>query len=124
MAKDDAAERNPLPDLPSRSGTTRLGSTMTFTGELEGHEDLLVEGRVTGKITLPSGTLTVAKGARVEAEITVRGLVLHGELVGNVTAAERVQVAETGQMTGDVTTPRISILNGARFKGGIRMEKS
>jgi cytoskeletal protein CcmA (bactofilin family) len=104
-------------------GVTRLGTTIVLNGEIEAHEDMLVEGRVQGKITLPSGTLTVAKGAKVEAEIRVRALVLHGELKGTVRAGEKVMISETAEMSGDVVTPRITIANGARFTGGIRMKE-
>ena len=111
------------PERPLFPGVTRLGSTIVLAGEVEAHEDVLVEGRVQGKVTLPSGTLTVAKGARVEADVRVRALVLHGELKGTVRAAEKVVISETAEMNGDVITPRITIANGARFSGGIRMKE-
>jgi cytoskeletal protein CcmA (bactofilin family) len=111
------------PDRPSTGGVTRLGSTAVINGEIEAHEDMLVEGRVQGKITLASGTLTVAKGGRVEAEVRVRALVLHGELKGTVRAGEKALISETATMNGDVITPKISIANGARFSGGIRMKE-
>ena len=112
-----------IPDRPSAGGVTRLGSTVVINGEIEAHEDMLVEGRVQGKITLPSGTLTVAKGGRIEAEVRVRALVLHGELKGTVRAGEKALISETAAMNGDIITPKISIANGARFSGGIRMKE-
>ena len=111
------------PERPPFPGVTRLGSTIVLNGDVEAHEDMLVEGRVQGKITLPSGTLTVAKGASVEADVRVRALVLHGELKGTVRAAEKAVISETAEMNGDVITPRITIANGARFSGGIRMKE-
>jgi len=111
------------PDRPLAPGVTRLGSTTVLTGDIEAHEDLLVEGHVKGKITVPSGTLTIAKGAKVEAEIRVRALVLHGELKGTVKAGEKTVISETAEMNGDVITPKITIANGARFSGGIRMKE-
>jgi cytoskeletal protein CcmA (bactofilin family) len=111
------------PDRASSPGGTRLGATAVVNGEIEAHEDLIVEGRVQGKITLPSATLTVAKGGKVEAEVRVRALVLHGELKGTVRAGEKAMIAETADMTGDVITPKITIANGARFSGGIRMKE-
>ena len=113
--------QNSHSERAGRPGATRLGSSVVLQGEFEAHEDVLVEGRVKGKITLPSGVLTVAKGARVEAEVQVRALILHGELSGNVDAAERVQISETGRMEGDIVTAKITVAEGARFKGGIRM---
>jgi cytoskeletal protein CcmA (bactofilin family) len=117
-----ADEITTRPQIPG-PGQTRLGSTIVLTGDIEAHEDLLIEGRVQGKITIPSGTLTVAKGGRIEAEVKVRALVLHGELKGTVRAAEKAVIAETGEMTGDIITPKITIANGARFSGGIRMKE-
>ena len=122
----DEAMNRPQPlntERPLSPGVTRLGSTIVLNGEIEAHEDMLVEGRVQGKITLPSGTLIVAKGARVEADVRVRALVLHGELKGTVRAAEKAVISETAEMTGDVITPKITIATGARFAGGIRMKE-
>ena len=110
-------------ERPTAAGVTRLGATAVINGEIEAHEDVLVEGRVQGKITLPSGTLTVAKGGRVEAEVRVRALVLQGELKGTVRAGENAVISETAAMNGDIITPKISIANGARFSGGIRMKE-
>jgi len=120
---DDIASRTHDPERPLAPGVTHLGSTVNLTGDIEAHEDMLIEGRLQGKITVPSGTLTIAKGAKVEAEIRVRALVLHGELKGTVRAAERTLIAETAEMNGDVITPKITIANGARFSGGIRMKE-
>ena len=114
---------SPNPDRPLSSGVTRLGSTSVLTGDIEAHEDMLIEGRLQGKITVPSGTLTVAKGAKVEAEVRVRSFVLHGELKGTVRAGEKALISETAEMTGDIITPKITIANGARFTGGIRMKE-
>ena len=125
MAKDETQMTSSFPAAPAAHGAgTRIGSTTTVHGELEGHEDLVVEGRVEGKITLPSGTLTVARGARVEGEVHVRSLVLNGEMKGPVAAGERVQISETGVMEGNVSTPKITVSNGARFQGAIKMGKS
>ena len=122
---DESASRSQSsnPERPLASGVTRVGSTAVLTGDIEAHEDMLIEGRVNGKITVPSGTLTIAKGAKVEAEIRVRALVLHGELKGTVRAGERTIISETAEMNGDVITPKITIANGARFSGGIRMKE-
>jgi len=111
------------PERPLGPGVTRLGSTVVLTGDIEAHEDMLIEGRVQGKILVPSGTLTVAKGAKVDGEIKARSFVLHGELKGTVRAGERAVISETAEMNGDVITPKITIADGARFSGGIRMKE-
>ena len=114
-----AAAAEPSPQL----SVTRLGSTSIFNGTLEGHEDTVIEGRYQGKILLPSGHLTIARGAKVEAEIKVRTLTVLGELTGTAIAAERVVLSETARMNGDIRTAKVSIANGAQFKGGIKIEK-
>jgi len=124
MAEDLASRTQSRdPERPLAPGVTRLGSTAVLTGDIEAHEDMLIEGRLQGKITLPSGTLTIAKGAKVEAEIRARALVLHGELKGTVRAGERAVISETAEMNGEVITPKITIANGARFSGSIRMKE-
>jgi cytoskeletal protein CcmA (bactofilin family) len=65
----------------------------------------------------------VAKGARVDADVRVRALILHGELKGTVRAAEKAVLSETAEMNGDVISPKITIANGARFTGSIRMKE-
>ena len=122
---DESANRpqSHIPEKPLGPGVTRLGPTVVLTGDIEAHEDMLVEGRIVGKIIVPSGTLTIAKGAKVEAEIRARTLVLNGELKGTVRAGEKTLISETAEMNGDVITPKITIANGARFSGGIRMKE-
>ena len=125
MNKDDMGQGNPSSESrPPSAAVTRFGSSLDFSGELKGHESVVVEGRFKGSITLPSGTLTILRGGKAQAEIKVKELVLGGDLEGNVTAGDRVQLAETAQMTGDITAARVSIVSGARFKGKIKITKS
>jgi len=105
-------------------GQTRLGSASAFNGTLESHEDTFIEGRFQGRISLPSSLLTIGPGAKVEAEVEVRTLNLQGELKGPVVATDMVMISETARMDGDVRTAKISISNGAQFKGSIKIEKS
>jgi cytoskeletal protein CcmA (bactofilin family) len=112
------------PQVPDRPAATKVGSTVSFNGTLEGHEDVTIDGRFQGKIILPSGALTVSREAKVEADVRVRSLTLHGELSGSAAAAERVVISETGRMTGDIQTAKISISNGAQFKGTIKIQKT
>jgi cytoskeletal protein CcmA (bactofilin family) len=124
MANEQTPTKPPVPEQPTLQGMTKIGSTSFFNGTLEGHEDTVIEGRFQGTITLPSSTLTVSRGAKVEADVRVRSLVLNGELSGSVDAGERVMISETARMNGDIRTAKISISNGAQFKGGIKIEKA
>ncbi len=121
MLKDD--ERKPDAPAGAAGRYTRLGASAFINGELSGDEDVTIEGRFQGKINLERHNLTIARGARVEAEVSVKNLVLQGELTGNARATEKVLVTETGQMKGDVAASRISIMDGAQFRGMIKMEK-
>lgn len=123
MNKEETPAKAPAPQQPTLHGLTKVGPASFFNGHLEGHEDVMIEGRYQGKISLPANVLTVGRGAKVEAEVRVRSLVLHGELSGTVAASERVMISETARMNGDIQTARISISNGAQFKGGIKIEK-
>lgn len=104
-------------------GQVHIGSSMQITGELTGQEDLTIDGRVDGKIFLNGHTLTVARNGEIRAEIRdAASVVVHGEMIGNITATDRVEVAETGSMLGDIRAPRVVLADGGRFKGCIDME--
>src|SRR5690349_20884874 len=93
------------------------GSTLVMKGELSGSEDLAIEGKVEGKISLPEHVLTIGLGAQVAAEVIARVVILHGSVTGNITAYERVEVKATGRMNGDLVSPKVQMSDGATFTG-------
>lgn len=99
---------------------TVLGPTLEIEGEIEGDEDLVIQGKIHGKI-ISRKDLTVDSSGRVEASITTKNLAVSGMLIGNVTASERVEVRKEGKMVGDIKAPRVIIADGAKFKGNIEM---
>jgi cytoskeletal protein CcmA (bactofilin family) len=99
---------------------TVLGPTVEIEGEIEGEEDLVIQGRIQGKI-VSRKDLTVDSSGKVEASITTKNLAVSGRLTGNVTATERVEVRKEGTMIGDIKAPRVVIADGAKFKGNIEM---
>jgi len=103
-------------------GAAVIGRGHFFKGEVSGEEDLSVMGYVKGRIDLKNHTLTVEKGGRVDGDIVVNELNLYGSVNGNVYASSRVFVAAEALMRGDITAARISISDGAVFKGSIKME--
>jgi cytoskeletal protein CcmA (bactofilin family) len=117
MAQEDSQVKQPV------AGASRIGSGLSFRGDILGGEDLIVDGRVTGTIDLGPHDLIVPQGGRVEADVRARNVTVHGELVGNVIASERAFISDTGRMKGDVVAPSVSVLAGAQFKGAIRMER-
>jgi cytoskeletal protein CcmA (bactofilin family) len=102
---------------PAPANVKAKGSTLIIKGELIGSEDLVFEGQIEGKITLPDHVLTIGLGGQVAAEIVARVVVVHGNLTGNVTAAERVEIRSSGRMIGDLVSPRIMMNDGATFNG-------
>ncbi len=99
---------------------TILGPTLEIEGEIEGDEDLVIQGKIQGKI-VSKKDLTVDNSGKVEATITTKNLAVSGMLVGNVVASERVEVRKEGKMIGDIKAPRVIIADGAKFKGNIEM---
>ncbi|HUD70674.1 MAG TPA: polymer-forming cytoskeletal protein [Dongiaceae bacterium] len=108
------------------SGTGRaaiIGPSIQIKGELQGDEDLTIDGRVEGKIELREHNLTIGQNGRIKADLFARNIVIAGEVTGNAFAAERVEIAPSGRLSGDITSPRITIADGAHFKGAVDMER-
>jgi len=101
-----------------------IGQSVQIKGELSGNEDLTIEGRVDGKIMLKDHNLTIGANGRISAEITAKTVVVIGQVTGNITASDRVEVAETGVIRGDIRAPRVALSDGAKFKGSIDMERT
>lgn len=103
------------------SDKTILGPTLEVEGEIEGDEDLVIQGRVEGKI-VSRKSLTVDESGKVEATVTTHSMTVAGKLSGNVQASERVEIRKDGTMIGDIKAPRVIIADGAKFKGHIEMD--
>lgn len=114
----------PLRAEGSRSGeVATIGKSVVVKGELSGSEDLYVDGQVEGSISLRGQTLTVGPNGQVRANIEARSVILHGRVNGDVAATERVELRKTASLSGDISTARISIEDGAFFKGTIDIQK-
>ena len=92
-------------------------------GELTGSESLYIDGKVEGAINLPGNRVTVGRNGQVAANIVAREIVVLGKVRGNCQASDRVDIRSEGSLTGDVIAARISIEDGAFFKGGIDIRK-
>jgi len=97
-----------------------IGPNIRIQGELSGDEDLVVEGRVEGKISVTKG-LRIGPQAQVNAEVKAHHVVIAGRLVGNVVATERVEILPSGILEGNIRAPKIAIAEGAQFKGSVDM---
>jgi cytoskeletal protein CcmA (bactofilin family) len=102
-----------------------IGRSLIIKGDVSGSESLFIDGRVEGSITLSGGAtrVTVGKNGVVMANLSAREVVVMGKLHGSVVATERLDIRSEGSLTGDVITQRISIEEGAYFKGGIDISR-
>jgi len=117
-----------VPEAPSRmqAGSAEqatLGKSLFIKGEITGSESLYIDGKVEGAINLPGNRLTIGRNGQVSANITAREVVVLGKVKGNVSATDRVDIRAEGSLHGDVAAARISIEDGAFFKGGIDIRK-
>lgn len=101
-------------------GTTAvIGKSVEIKGEVKGSEDLLIDGRVEGTVTLTESRLTIGANARVQANVAARDIVVLGFLTGNIQATGRVELRQGSQVTGDIRTARLSIEDNAIFHGKV-----
>ena len=100
-----------------------IGKSLIVKGELTGSESLYIDGKVEGAINLPGNRVTVGRNGQVAANIVAREVVVLGKVRGNCQASDRVDIRSEGSLTGDVIAARISIEDGAFFKGGIDIRK-
>jgi cytoskeletal protein CcmA (bactofilin family) len=101
-----------------------ISKGLSIKGEITGTESLFIDGKVEGSINIPGNRVTVGKNGQVTASISAREIVVLGKLKGNVSATDRVDIRAEGALTGDVAAARISIEDGAFFKGGIDIRKA
>jgi cytoskeletal protein CcmA (bactofilin family) len=101
-----------------------IGKSVIIKGDLSGSEDLTIEGQVEGKIELRQNVLTIGPNAKIKAAVFAKAVVVQGEVQGDITASERVDIRDAGSVDGDLSAPRIAIADGAHFRGSIDMQKS
>jgi cytoskeletal protein CcmA (bactofilin family) len=104
-------------------GATIVGKLLVVKGELSGNEALVVDGEVEGSITLHGQRLTVRPDGRIRGNVEARHVILHGRVEGDIQASDRVELFKSASFTGDISTARISIEEGAFFKGNLDIKK-
>jgi cytoskeletal protein CcmA (bactofilin family) len=117
-----AAASRPVTTTTADQAT--IGKSLVIKGEVTGSESLYIDGRVEGSINLSGNRVTVGRNGVVAANINAREIVVLGKVRGNLTASDRVDIRSDGSLTGDVVAARISIEDGAYFKGGIDIRKA
>jgi cytoskeletal protein CcmA (bactofilin family) len=126
MTNEPTPSIGPRPATASTTTTAdqaTIGKSLVIKGEVTGSESLYIDGRVEGSISLAGNRVTVGRNGVVAANINAREIVVLGKVRGNLTASDRVDIRSDGSLTGDVVAARISIEDGAYFKGGIDIRK-
>ena len=129
----------PQPPAPSVAGTTpgsrfetgssmekdivNIGKSVVIKGELNGSEDLTIEGHVEGTIQLRDHVLTIGPNGKIKAQVFAKAVIVLGEVTGNVTASDKVDIRDAGSVDGDIISPRVAIAEGAHFRGSVDMQR-
>src|SRR5512145_1224615 len=100
-----------------------IGKSVVIKGELNGSEDLTIEGQVEGKIELKDHVLTIGPNGKIKAQVFAKAVIVLGEVNGNVTASEKVDIRDGGSVDGDIVSPRVAIAEGAHFRGTVDMQR-
>jgi cytoskeletal protein CcmA (bactofilin family) len=124
VSEPTPAATAPRPVATSTADQATIGKSLVIKGEVTGSESLYIDGRVEGSINLSGNRVTVGRNGVVSANINAREIVVLGKVRGNLTASDRVDIRSDGSLTGDVVAARISIEDGAFFKGGIDIRKA
>ena len=100
-----------------------IGKSVVIKGELNGSEDLTIEGHVEGTIQLKDHVLTIGPNGRIKAQVFAKSVIVLGEVTGNVTASDKVDIRDNGSVDGDIVAPRVAIAEGAHFRGSVDMQR-
>jgi cytoskeletal protein CcmA (bactofilin family) len=127
-APSSSGESAPRAGAETRSQIERdkvnIGKSVVIKGELSGSEDLTIEGHVDGKIELRDNVLTIGPNGKIKAQVFAKSVIVLGEVSGNVTASEKVDIRDNGSVDGDIVAPRVAIAEGAHFRGSVDMQRA
>ena len=112
----------PVP-LPSGRGEGAvIGRSIRIDGDLQGEEDLRIEGTVNGTVQLKNNALTIGTGGTITANVYAKSVTVEGRMDGDLFASERISIQKNAQVQGNITAPRVNLEDGAKFKGSIEMD--
>jgi cytoskeletal protein CcmA (bactofilin family) len=111
------------PSAPTARNMSCLGSSIQIKGQITGEEDLQIDGKIEGPISLRGQKLTVGHTGQLNSEVSAREVIVHGNITGNLAVQDRVEIKRDASVVGDVKASRISIEDGAHFKGRIEIER-
>jgi len=118
-----AGSRADAGHFSERDNNVNIGKSIVIKGELTGSEDLTIEGQVEGTIQLRDHVLTIGPNGKIKAQIFAKSVIVLGEVNGNVTASEKVDIRDKGSVDGDIVSPRVAIAEGAHFRGSVDMQR-
>jgi cytoskeletal protein CcmA (bactofilin family) len=129
QAQNRSATTTPKPHVapPTTHGESRMskpaniGQSVQINGELTGQEDLIIDGKIDGKIMLKDHQLTIGPNGHINAEVHAKSVQINGEVTGNITADDKVEISPSGSVQGDICAPRVALADGSSFKGSIDM---
>jgi len=113
----------PEASLQMEKDIVNIGKSVVIKGELNGSEDLTIEGHVEGTIQLKDHVLTIGPNVRIKAQVFAKSVIVLGEVTGNVTASDKVDIRDNGSVDGDIVSPRVAIAEGAHFRGSVDMQR-
>jgi len=111
------------PKFEARTEVANIGKSVVIKGELSGSEDLYLDGEVEGTIELQKYSLTVGPNGKIRAHVNAKEVIIHGKVDGNIRGTDRVELKRTAVLVGDISTQRITIEDGAYFKGAIDIQR-
>jgi cytoskeletal protein CcmA (bactofilin family) len=112
------------PFSPVARNIACIGSSLEIKGSITGKEDLQIDGKVDGPISLEGQRLTVGRTGRMNSEVAAQEVIVYGNITGNLVARDRVEIKKDASVTGDIATARIGIEDGAHFKGRIEIDRA
>src|SRR5215210_4430675 len=120
-----AAASGPRPEIRNNmeKDIVNIGKSVVIKGELNGSEDLTIEGHVEGTIQLREHVLTIGPNGKIKAQVFAKAVIVLGEVTGNVSASEKVDIRDNGSVDGDIISPRVAIAEGAQFRGTVDMQR-
>ena len=110
-------------DAQKTAEFAHIGKSVIIKGELSGSEDLYIDGQVEGSIELRNNSLTIGPNGQVKANVNAKGVTIQGKLEGNINASDRLELRKSAITVGDISTQRITIEDGAYFKGKVNVQR-
>lgn len=124
---ESTATSSPVTTSPSEKSfsprsTAVIGKTIKVKGSISGNENLVIEGTVDGSVDLPQNDLTIGESGQVVANLDAKTVKVDGQVTGDISGSEKVVISKSGRVQGNIVAPRVTLEDGAKFKGSIDMD--